>query len=593
MCRCGGFFCGIKAGFMIYLLDTKSVRIRRRLYSGGVTDKGQDYHTVWKSMAGKIRKADEYKQANFFMIAAGCMFLLYIFLLVCLYPFLIKPGYGETSGVKYGFLVTVSYGFRAGALWIPTLIPLTLLCIIAGTALYIKNSNMGIKAFIRSLHFSFVDILVALYALSVILSVIVTPYRDDLIWGAPMSYMGLASQFMFILIYFISSRLFDLYELKWVVYGALLSSAIVFIIGILQRFGYDIFDLYAGLKNKLFISTIGQHTFFSSYMIVFYVLGIFLVWILQPGSLMRRVAFLHLIIASCLPCILNADMIFAGLFIALSFLFVMSFDSIERMKAFFEITLIILLTWRFIGILWYFAKPEFLLEPLPKFIMQSPLIWIPVICLALIYVYVRRKAGEKIIFDLSKYRRLGYIYAGLLVFIAAAVTVYIFLNTAQILPEALRSRANYLLFDPFWGNGRGAIWHDTVMSFLEELKADPLTAIFGAGPDRYVDVTGKYVHDWIMIYSDKIALYAHNEWLNAFINYGIFGGAAYLCIFISAIPRFVRKGESTAVAYGAALIIVAYLAHQFFGYQQYISTPYIFLALGIGEQEVREKNKVL
>ncbi len=523
------------------------------------------------------------------MIAAGVMLLLYIYLLIGLYPFLIKPGYEDTSFVKFGFLVAVSYGFFAGPIWIPTFIPLSLLCILVGTGLYIKRQEKGIKDFMKSLRFSTTDIMVALYALFVVISTIVTPYQEDLFWGAPLSNMGFATQFIFISIYFIISRLFDMEELKSVIYVSLLSSAIVFAIGILQRFGLDIFNLYGGFKNnRLFISTIGQHTFFSSYMILFITLSIFLVWISAPGTLMRRLAAIHLVIGSCLPCILNADMIFAGLFFTLSFLFVLSFESMERMKAFFEVALIILLTWGFLGIIWFLVKPEFALEPLPKFIMQSPLIWILALGLLLIYLFIRRKAKERVRFDLSKYRYLGTIYMGLVGLAIVAAVVYIILNTLQILPENLRSSANYLLFDPFWGNGRGAIWHDTVWSFLGELKSSPLTAIVGAGPDRYFNVTNDYVHDWILIYSDKIALYAHNEWLNAFINYGLLGGAAYLAVFISAVIRFVKNRVGTPVAFGAAAIVVAYLSHQFFGYQQFISTPYIFLVLGIGEQAVRE-----
>ena len=522
------------------------------------------------------------------MIAAGCLLLLYIYLLVCVYPFLIKPGYGETSGTKYGFLMAVSYGFKTGALWIPAFIPLSLICAAAGTAIYVKRSGRGIKAFVRSLRFSSTDLMVALYAVFVIISAVISPYGVDLIRGVELSNMGLASQFLFIFLYYITSRLFDIYELRSLVYASLAASAVVFVIGILQRFGLDIFDLYRGLENRLFISTIGQHTFFSAYMIVFFMLGVSAFWVSVPGSAMRRVSGVYLVIASILPCILNADMIFSGMFFALSFLFVLSFESAEKLKSFFETALIILLTWRITGIVWYFAKPEFRLEPLPKFIMLSPFIWIPVVLLALVYVLIRRGMAERNGFDAGRYRCIGYIYTGIVCFVILATAVYIILNTNRILPESLRSDANYLLFDAFWGNGRGAIWHDTVMSFIMELKNSPLTAILGAGPDAFFYVLQEYVHEWLIIYTDKVALYAHNEWLNAFICYGIFGGAAYLGIFISALVRFVKNRERSSAALGAAVIIVAYLSHQMFCYQQFISTPYIFLILGIGEQAVRE-----
>ena len=539
-------------------------------------------------MAKNKQKTSGYKQDNFFMIAAGCLLLLYIYLLVCVYPFLIKPGYGETSGTKYGFLMAVTYGFKTGTVWIPAFIPLSLICAAAGTTIYVKRSGRGIKGFAGSLRFSSTDIMVALYALFVIVSAVLSPYGVDLIRGVELSNMGLASQFLLIFLYFITSRLFDMDELRVLVYASLAASAVVFVIGILQRFGLDIFDLYQGLENRLFISTIGQHTFFSAYMIVFFMLGVSAFWGSASGSAMRRVSGVYLVIASILPCILNADMIFSGMFFALSFLFVLSFESAEKLKSFFETALIILLTWRITGIVWYFAKPEFRLEPLPKFIMLSPLIWIPFICLVLVYLFIRWKTGEGKIFDMKKYGYIGYIYTGIVCFAMLAVVVYIILNTNRLLPESLRSDANYLLFDAFWGNGRGAIWHDTVMSFINELQSSPLAAVFGAGPDQFFYVLQEYVHEWLIIYTDKVALYAHNEWLNAFICYGIFGGAAYLGIFISALIRFVKKRGQAPVALGAAIIVVAYISHQMFGYQQYISTPYIFLILGIGEQAVRE-----
>ncbi len=103
-------------------------------------------------MAKIRRKTSGYRQIDYFMIAAGSMLLLYIYLLVCLYPFLIKPGYAETSSVKYWFLVGISYGFKAGPVWIPTFFPLCIFCALAGTALEIKRSGKGIKDFIRDHH---------------------------------------------------------------------------------------------------------------------------------------------------------------------------------------------------------------------------------------------------------------------------------------------------------------------------------------------------------------------------------------------------------------------------------------------------------
>ena len=134
----------------------------------------------------------------------------------------------------------------------------------------------------------------AVYGICVILSAIFSPYGEDVLLGFELSSMGLAAQFLFIAVYFITSRLFDTDELKTLLYVALAASAIVFAIGILQRFGLDVFDLYHGLKNKLFISTIGQHTFFSSYLVLFFMLGVYALWSAERGSALYKAAAVHL-----------------------------------------------------------------------------------------------------------------------------------------------------------------------------------------------------------------------------------------------------------------------------------------------------------
>ena len=55
-------------------------------------------------------------------------------------------------------------------------------------------------------------------------------------------------------------------------------------------------------------------------MIIFLMLGVSAFWVSVPGSAMRRVSGVYLVIASILPCIQNADMIFSGMFFVLSFL---------------------------------------------------------------------------------------------------------------------------------------------------------------------------------------------------------------------------------------------------------------------------------
>ena len=96
----------------------------------------------------------EYRKANPALSAAGYVMIGYIYLLVCVYPFIIRPGYAETSYVKYDFLIGTSYGYSFGPLFIPTFIPITFALILIGTVLYIRNTGEGVLEFMRSLRFS-------------------------------------------------------------------------------------------------------------------------------------------------------------------------------------------------------------------------------------------------------------------------------------------------------------------------------------------------------------------------------------------------------------------------------------------------------
>ena len=120
-----------------------------------------------------------------------------------------------------------------------------------------------------------------------------------------------------------------------------------------------------------------------------------------------------------------------------------------------------------------------------------------------------------------------------------------------------------------------------------ELKSEPLKFIFGAGSDQYYSVIDKYESSQIKEAIKSVATNAHNEWLTAFVNYGIIGGAAYIGIFISSLLRYTKHRHILPYVAATAGCIVAYMAHNFFSFQQFICTPYAFVALGMGEQIIR------
>lgn len=528
----------------------------------------------------------ETSRSSSLSFAASMLIEVYLALILCVYPFLIKAGYGETSVTKYNFLVGISYAFRFGPLLIPTFVPLTLALAVVWFVTQAKERKKRLLDAVREIRLSKTDGMVLLYILSLVLSTVVSSYKSELFWGYPGWNMGLASQLLFVSLYMILSRFFEPADLRFFTYAALCASSGVFLIAILQRLGVNVFSLYTENVNRiLFLSTIGQASWFSSYMILFVSLGAFLVWYVDKTDRLYKAGLVYLVTGSVCLVTQNTDSAYAGLFFALSVLFLCSLDSAARMCRFLETALIILLGFRLAGVLYLLMKDHAVIpDPLSVFMMHSAWGWLFIGIAALLYLFVRKMRHKKNVFDSGAFRRAGVIYVSVLILAIILLVLYIVLNTKGLLPQALSSTRNYLYFDRTWGNMRGATLHDAALSFLAQLKAEPLKGLFGAGADQFYHVIQTYVSDWTSSFSAGVLTNAHNEWLTAFINFGLFGGTVYLLIFLSAMRSGIQNRKDVPYALCVSVCVAAYLAHNLFCYQQYVCTPYIFIFMGIGER---------
>lgn len=132
-------------------------------------------------------------------------------------------------------------------------------------------------------------------------------------------------------------------------------------------------------------------------------------------------------------------------------------------------------------------------------------------------------------------------------------------------------------WDDSFGSGRLFIWRNVIDLLPERL-------LLGGGPDtlglRVDAVFERYdEHLGILIRSTIDA--AHNEYLNILVNQGLISLALYLAALITAAIRWLKYAPSRPAAAICGAAVLGYCIQAFFGVSSPISTPYLWVALGL------------
>ena len=499
---------------------------------------------------------------------------IYVFLMLTVYPFYFRNKYYDIGSAKWQFFLFLTVGVGA---------------ILSGLLLFHILGELKFSEFknaIRNISMSIIDRFVLAYAVAVLISTLLSPYKEQIIWGYDGWYMGLISQMCFVLIYFCVSRYW-----RWersIVICCLAAAFFVFLLAVLMRFRIDPLALYKDLEERHitnFVSTIGQVTWYSSYMSILLPLGLFAFWFYDSkyvrilGGIFTSVGFMTMVTQ-------NSDSAFIALGLLIFMLFWTSMESNQKFRRFLEVMMVCLSCFKFIGICQrLFPEKVVPLDTISIFCSQSILTWIILFIIVMFYFCFRWLEKYKAI-DISKIKNIRIVFLGLLLAGIMGTVIYIYLNTTRKLPEHLQSGNHYLLFDEYWGNRRGTSWMIAVNSFL---KGDFVRKIFGCGPDGFSSFIQSFFKEELLVqWGDSGALScAHNEWLNALVNLGIAGAASYIGIFVSASYRFFRKSKEHPELTAIAFSIICYIGHNFFCYQQIICTPIIFILMGVGESIIR------
>ncbi|MDD3138131.1 MAG: O-antigen ligase family protein [Lachnospiraceae bacterium] len=431
-------------------------------------------------------------------------------------------------------------------------------------------------------HLSITDYFIIVYAILVWISFLLTPYKKDAIWGYEGWYMGLISQMIFVMIYFLVSRF-----LEWkmfILHGSSIVSGIVFLLAILHRFQIDPLGMYDNLSmtNKiLFLSTLGQATWYSSYMVIVLPLGIIAYW--SAKRIEVRIAYgIYLVLGFASLVTQNSDSAFIALGLMIFTLFLVSLKATEKMERFLEIAMIMLITFKIIGLLQK-TYPEKVvpLEPLSIAASQGVGTWILLLVVLCAYLLLRFP-DEKKPFRVIGNRILPKILVVLALLAVPVTLIMVYLTTTQQLPTVLQplSSIGYLNFNNDWGNGRGFTWKYAAAMFMEY---SPLRKLFGCGPDCFAAYSYElHSAELTAKWGDSILTNAHNEWFTSLLFFGFAGVVAYGGIFISTVVTALKNIDKEPFLIAVVMSVLAYMGHNFFCYQQVVCTPIIFILMGFG-----------
>lgn len=409
-------------------------------------------------------------------------------------------------------------------------------------------------------------------------------------------FMGLRTQLLLVLSYFLVSRYFSWKKMIFV--GHFLASGIVFLLGIGHRFGIDPLGMYDGIDESyqlLFLSTIGQASWYSSYVCTVLAIGIVGFFVTKKQGI-RILLGLYCMLGFSTVVTQNSDSAFVAMAFLLFGLFLVALDCLEGMEHFLEILLLMLGGFKLMGILQrIFPDRAMELGGLSEFLSQSTETWLVFLALCVVYMlflFYRKQNPDRqapIHGRLFKRAAVCAVIAAL-----AAYVVAVWMNTTGLLETwlGIKSTNQYLLFDRYWGNSRGFTWKLTLGAFGNF----PLfRKLFGVGPDCFaaycygnpdLSIALNQYFGWSQMLTN-----AHNEFLNTMFCMGIAGLIAYGMIFIVAFQRFFGERDKNPAMIVGMLAALAYGAHNFFCYQQVCCAPFLFLILGMAEGCARRSEK--
>lgn len=423
--------------------------------------------------------------------------------------------------------------------------------------------------------------LILLYVLSTVLSV--APL--DAFTGEAGRNNGLLIFLVFLLVYIIISRWYDFKEYVFVFAAG--GSLAVYLLSILNFFYIDPLGMYKGYAEttvKDFTATIGNKNIMSAFCCL--TIPLFLMLFMNSKNRIFRYVYLAVggIGFAAMLCA-DSESGFLGLVPTLALILLYYSRNISMLRKFFTFAASMLVAAKLLivfstvvrGVEKGFGTMQI------TFIYDSKsIIAIAVTAAIALGLWAIEKKNSGLAVPKAVPVVLIVIYAIGFIGIASLFVKYSFLDTESKLGGIM----TFFRFNEKWGTHRGFMWIKAWEIFRTSGFKNML---LGWGPDTFYKAFAPYFMELSEKFNNSSTNCAHNEFLNYLITTGVFGLAAYLTLFVSAIVRAVKTASKNPLSIVFIAPVVCYLFQSVVNIANPIVTPILFIFLALSEAVVRKE----